>query len=187
MEYLEINKKTGNIKQVMEKTITSVNIPEKIDGTKVNGLGKYAFDGCSSLTAVKLPDGLTTIGQYAFYRCSALPSVKLPNSLTTIEHGAFVQCSSLTAMTIPSSVTSVGFSSFWRCNNLVVTIEQTDPRKIKLDVNSFDSVKEIRVPQESLEAYKKAAQWVRYADMDMIKPIEKKQEQVQERRRGRRM
>jgi len=38
-----------------------------------------AFDGCSNLTSVILPDSLTSIGTYAFWGCTSLTSVTIPD------------------------------------------------------------------------------------------------------------
>ena len=48
---------------------------------------------------------VTSIGQHAFQYCSDLTSVTIPNSVTEIGANAFNNCSSLTSITIPNSVT----------------------------------------------------------------------------------
>ena len=42
----------------------------------------YAFNGCTSLTNVIIPEGVTYIGNRAFLGCTSLKSVSLPASLT---------------------------------------------------------------------------------------------------------
>ena len=61
---------------------------------------------------------MTGIGSYAFQYCSGLTSVTIPNSVTSIEYGAFWGCSGLTSVTIPNSVTSIGGSAFEWCTGL---------------------------------------------------------------------
>ncbi len=95
-----------------------VTIPSKINGKSVTSIGDYAFDGCSSLTSVTIPNSVTSIGNYAFLNCSSLTSVTIPSSVTSIGNGAFSRCSSLTGITIPSSVTSIGGSAFFGCSSL---------------------------------------------------------------------
>ena len=46
----------------------------KFDGD-VTTIGDYAFQVCSSLTSVTIPDSVTTIGDYAFNYCKSLTSV----------------------------------------------------------------------------------------------------------------
>ena len=65
---------------------------------------------------------VTSIRGYAFDGCTGLTSVKIPNSVTSIEYYAFYGCSGLTSITIPNSVTSIGSSAFSGCTNLRVVI-----------------------------------------------------------------
>ena len=44
--------------------------------------GEYAFEDCSSMTSIALPDSLTSLGVGAFYGCDSLTSIALPDSLT---------------------------------------------------------------------------------------------------------
>lgn len=88
----------------------------------VTSVGVSAFDGCSSLASVELPNA-TMIGGSAFEGCP-LTSVSLPNA-TTIELGAFHGCSSLASVSLPL-VTAIGASAFLSCNalsSLVVNVE----------------------------------------------------------------
>ena len=108
------------------KTLTSVTIPSTVEynGTyTVVRIGTYAFQDCSSLTSVTIPNSVTYIDSYAFRYCSSLTSVTIPNSVTSIGSNAFQYCSSLTSVTIPNSVTSIGSSAFNSCSSLTsVTI-----------------------------------------------------------------
>ena len=81
-------------------------------------LGDYAFKGCSGLTSMIIPSGVTAIGKEAFYGCSGLTSLTIPSSVTEIGELAFEGCRGLTSMTIPSSVTSIGWGAFAECSGL---------------------------------------------------------------------
>ena len=99
-----------------------VTIPETVTyGSKtysVTSIGTSAFNKCSGLTSVTIPNSVTSIGANAFYECSGLTSVTIPNSVTSIGSSAFYECSSLTSVTIPNSITSIGYSAFYNCSGL---------------------------------------------------------------------
>lgn len=96
-------------------------IPESVtyDGKtySVTGIGNRAFEFCSGLSSITIPNSVTSIGFNAFQNCSSLGSVTIGNSVTSIGNYAFY-CSGLTSITIPNSVTSIGSCAFARCSVL---------------------------------------------------------------------
>ena len=69
--------------------------------TSGTSIDYYAFNGCSSLTSIEIPSGVTSIGREAFDGCSSLTSIEIPSSVTSIGSSAFSGCSSLTSMILP--------------------------------------------------------------------------------------
>ena len=61
-------------------------------------IGSCAFWGCSGLTSLTLPAGITSIGDDAFSYCSGLTSLNLPAGITEIGDHAFQHCSGLTSI-----------------------------------------------------------------------------------------
>ncbi len=61
----------------------------------VMSIVRDAFDGCSNLTSITIPNSVTRIGSGAFNDCTGLTSITIPNSVTSIEQWAFSGCSSL--------------------------------------------------------------------------------------------
>lgn len=55
-------------------------------------------NGCSGLTSITIPNGVTSIGNNAFDGCSGLTSVTIPDSVTIIGYCAFYDCNSLTSI-----------------------------------------------------------------------------------------
>ena len=103
-------------------TTRNLVIPSKIDGYPVTSIGRFAFEGCSSLISVTIPEGVTYIDDWAFSYCNSLTSVDIPESVTRIGTGAFEDCSSLTSVTIPEGVISIGASLFAGCSSLTSVI-----------------------------------------------------------------
>ena len=95
-----------------------VVIPDEIEGLPVTSIGNSAFDNCSYLGSVIIPNRVTSIGDDAFKYCQSLTSITIPNSVTSIGEGAFYGCSSLTSLSIPDSVTSIGYTAFYKCLSL---------------------------------------------------------------------
>ena len=81
-------------------------------------IGSYAFDGCSGLTNLTLPAGITEIGYNAFQYCSGLTSLTLPAGITEIGDYAFQHCSGLTSLTLPAGITKIGDYAFQHCSGL---------------------------------------------------------------------
>ena len=99
--------------------LTSITIPNS-----VKDIGAVAFADCTSLTNIAIPNSVTTIGSQAFYGCAGLTSVTIGNSVTSIINQAFRGCSSLTSVTIPKSVTNIGQAAFCDCSGLTSLIVQ---------------------------------------------------------------
>lgn len=58
----------------------------------VTSIGAYAFQNCTALTLVELPDSLEHLGGYTFENCDSLISLKLPLNTKTVGFGVFRGC-----------------------------------------------------------------------------------------------
>ena len=142
-------------------SLTSITIPNS-----VTTIGYGAFTACHNLKSITIPDSVTTIGGSAFSDCWDLSSVTIGNSVTTIGDSAFYACFGLTSVTIPDSVTTIGNSAFYNCNSItsIYCIATTPSALGGYDV--FDcngSYRKIYVPTESVDTYKSAKYWSKYA------------------------
>ena len=92
---------TGNGNEV---TVTSgpneytgdLTIPATVtyNGTtySVTSIFQSAFEGCTRLISVNIPNSVIDIGWYAFEGCTGLTSVTIPNSVAYIGEDAFAYC-----------------------------------------------------------------------------------------------
>ena len=140
--------------------LTSIDIPNS-----VTSIGTSAFERCSGATSLSLGSGISTIGNSAFSACTSLTSIDIPNNVTSIGDYAFRNCSGATSLTIGSGVTYIGNYAFNSCNHLKkITIEAVTPPTLS-GTSAFTSTNNcpIYVSCDSVEAYKSANGWSRYA------------------------
>ncbi len=119
----------------------------RFDGD-VTSIGNSAFQDCSRLTSVTIPNSVTRIASTAFSGCTSLTAFygkftsadnlcliingrlnsfaigcgltqyTIPNGVTKIGDDAFFGCTSLTSVTIPNSVTKIEIFAFRKCTSL---------------------------------------------------------------------
>ena len=79
---------------------------------KVSSIGDYAFNNCSGLTSILIPNTIKSIGNSAFRGCTGLTSITIPNSVLSIGQEAFSYCDNLAWLSVPNSVNSIGYYAF---------------------------------------------------------------------------
>ena len=161
-------------------SLESVTIPEG-----VTTIGSEAFNTCN-LNALTLPESLEAIGRMAFCGNRSLKSVNIPAKVKTIESSAFASCgltdlviqegvqvieeytfinNSLKNLTLPSTITSIGESVFYDNYylQLIICNAATPPT---LGDNAFDNdiTPSIKVPLQSIAAYRQAVGWKNFAN-----------------------
>ena len=97
-------------------SITSITLPSAKWFTKVD---RGAFQGCTGLKSVSIPNYVTEIGVDAFNGCTSLSSVSWSDKLEIILDSAFYGCSSLTGLSLPTSVLYISNNAFENCSGLV--------------------------------------------------------------------
>ena len=143
--YAVLTRGATNTVEVYATTSTSISGSITIPSTVTNGvitytvteIGNRAFQSCSGLTSITIPDSVTSISGYAFEDCSSLTSITIPEGVTSIDGSAFNGCSNLTEVTIPNSVTSIGSYAFYGCRSLNNVYFYND---ISTNTSSIDSL-----------------------------------------------
>ena len=85
----------------------------------VTKIESYAFEDCSGLKYIRIPESVIEIGGMAFVNCTELDSIDIETGVSTIVAYAFANCTKLRSITIPSSVTSLEHNAFEGDTNLV--------------------------------------------------------------------
>lgn len=130
-----------NLKSIGSAAFSNCKALENLDFSKstFTNVPSKAFNGCSALAKITLPNTLTTIGGYAFYACYSIPQLDLSNTaLTTLENYALYQMRETTKFSLPDSISSIGTHAFSvsTSNGAVPTIL---PASLKDKVNYKDA------------------------------------------------
>ena len=152
-------------------------------------IAHHLYVNGEEITALVIPNDVTTIGDYLFYSFTGMTSLTMGNNVKQIGNSAFAQCKGLTRLTIGEGVTAIGEKAFSTCSNLqsvtigsnVQTIEDkafiacvslTDviSRPLAPPVaanvmwfsNATCNQAVLKVPKGMVDAYKKANEWNRF-------------------------
>ena len=107
--------------------------------TRTTGGG--AFYGCEELTRVELTD-IKEIGSFTFNSCTALSLAIIGDTVTKIDSSAFLNCTTLARLVVKAATPpTLASNALKGCGNLTA----------------------IYVPDEAVEAYKAATNWIGYA------------------------
>ncbi len=98
--------------------LTKVNIAP---GSKLKIIEMAAFELCSSLKTINLPESVEKIGRSVFHGCSSLENINIPNNVHTIGEMAFKDCTALETIFIPGSCKKIGKDCFEGCKIKILT------------------------------------------------------------------
>ena len=122
--------------------LTSIEIPDGIEA-----IGNYAFSDCPNLTSVKIPYSVKSVGKYAFYGCTYLASIEILDGLETIGDYAFNGCANLTNIEMPDSVKTIGDYAFNECKGLnSLNIPKNLKQMGKWSFSGFSNLTNVKLP-----------------------------------------
>lgn len=137
----------------------STNVKRIILPRTLTTIPSYTFAE-SIIEEVYCYDALTYIRSYAFNKCSKLRQINLPECVLSIGDYAFESCTSITSIAFPSTLTSIGISGFSGCTQLGVISFAPECNINSLQDNTFMNcpVTTITIPAKvstiSLTAFK---------------------------------
>lgn len=97
----------SGIAKIPDSLFKHAGISRIVIPNSVAEIGEGAFEGCTGLKTISLPDSLKTIGENAFEGAS-ITSVKIPNTVTAIASGAFANCTNLSSIKLPAIQPEMG-------------------------------------------------------------------------------
>lgn len=123
------------------KELIDVELDEGIVGIEAN-----AFNQCSYVQTLHLPDTLRFIGDGAFYKCSKIENLRLPDALKYIGKSAF-ESLYVTELTIPASVGTIDYRAFNNCTKLQhLTLSEGLHELGESAFTNCSSLEEINIP-----------------------------------------
>lgn len=123
----------GNYAFSDDYLIASVTFSE---GSALTTIGYYAFNECTKLGEVTLPESLTSLGHHAFYNCSSLQSFTFPANIKEVPSTVLYSCDNLESVTLATGTTRIGSSAFSYCGKLS-TINLDGQPLTRIDDSAF--------------------------------------------------
>ena len=84
----------------------------------VSGISNWAFENCSEITNISMPQSIKEIGESAFAGCSQLTHLSFPDSIKYLEICVCYGCEKLCSLHLPSDIQGIGRSAFNGCKSL---------------------------------------------------------------------
>lgn len=123
------------------------NLEEVIIPNNIEVIGPGAFENCESLAHISLPKDLKSIDDSAFHGCESITNLILPKSLTSIPKFCFGGCLSLNKIVLPENIKEINEYAFCICMNLSEVVLPKGIKSIKYHAfSTCKSLKTIIIP-----------------------------------------
>lgn len=111
LEIRKLNNAEACVYRCQKSASGTVTIPAQWNGLPVTSIHSYAFDNCSGVTKIILPDSIKTIESFAFSSCGML-EISIPASVSTIGASAFYGCKALKKLALPEGLKTISRQLF---------------------------------------------------------------------------
>lgn len=119
------------------------SIRTAVIGSGVTNLSSSAFENCTALVSVDIPEGITSLGMYTFGDCSSLKTIDLPSTMTSLGSYCFANC--------------------WAVDSIICRAT-TPPAANGSTLSGLNYMISIYVPAGTVEAYRSADGWSGFTD-----------------------
>ncbi|MBR4039113.1 MAG: leucine-rich repeat domain-containing protein [Clostridia bacterium] len=109
---------TLTVVRCVDSQADDLDIQFEAGACPVTAIAPKAFEGCTALRRVVLPQSLRQIGEKAFTGCAHLAQMIIPGEVTRVGTLAFANCAGLARVRIEPGVQALGPSCFSRCTSL---------------------------------------------------------------------
>ncbi len=132
-------------------------VPSTLGGAKVTRIDDQAFEGCTGLTSIVVPNSVTSIGADTFRGCTKLKKVTLPETITSIGLDCFAECSSLSSINLPPGLSEIELGTFNGCSCLTDIAIPANVKSIKIDAFfNCTSLTAVNLPKNSSQIHPEA-------------------------------
>ena len=161
-----LSENNSKLTKWLNKGVKKIDMNTVPELRNVNDIRFDSFAGCTELESIIIGDNVLYIQARAFSYLKKLKNITFNNKIEVISNDVFRGCTALTSLTFPKSINFFASGAFEDCPNLkTFIIKAENPPRINTFPSLFSTGDEptIYVPANSVENYKKAEGWKKYA------------------------
>ena len=118
LEFTLLSDETYSVSVGEHEKSRYIVVPDTYNGIPVTKISDFAFQDCTRLKQIFIPETVTEIGVSAFENCSSLGFADLPVSVVCLKDYAFRNCTSLRFLQMNHSFEMIGEGVFDGCSSL---------------------------------------------------------------------
>lgn len=81
-------------------------------------VGESAYENCTQIKSIEMPDNVVSLGLYSFRGCSSITSITCGNNLAGMDKESFRNCTSLKEIEFNDTLIGIGGGCFQGCTSL---------------------------------------------------------------------